>query len=142
MSEPIRILTICIHNSARSQMAEEFIRQMAGDRVTVVSAGIEPGTINPVVAKLLKEDGIDITRKKTRSVGELHASGEQFDYVIAVCDKEAAERCPIFPAEKQRLHWPFPDPSKAAGTLEEKLAYIRPIRDEIRATVAEFVKSI
>ena len=137
-----RVLAICIHNSARSQMTEEYLRLAAGDRVHVESAGIEPGSINPVVAELLKEDGIDITGKATRSVFDLHKAGATFDYVIAVCDAEAAERCPIFPAEKKRLHWPFPDPSKATGTMEEKLAYVRPIRDQTKAKVAEFVASL
>ena len=73
---------------------------------------------------------------------DLHKAGATFDYVIAVCDAEAAERCPIFPAEKKRLHWPFPDPSKATGTMEEKLAYVRPIRDQTKAKVAEFVASL
>ena len=142
MSERPRILAICIHNSARSQMTEEFIRQTAGDRVEVLSAGIEPGTLNEVVVELLKEDGIDITGKQTRSAYHLHAAGERFDYVIAVCDKEAAERCPVFPAEKRRYHWPFPDPSKATGTREERLAYVRPIRDQIRAKAREFVTEL
>lgn len=137
MSGPTRVLAICIHNSARSQMTEEYLRLECGDRVEVMSAGIEPGTINPVVAELLKEDGVDISDKATRSVFDLHDAGERFDIVIAVCDPEAAERCPIFPAERERLHWPFPDPSKATGSLEEKLAYIRPIRDQIRAKVRE-----
>lgn len=123
-------------------MTEEFIRLAAGDRLEVVSAGIEPGALNPVVVELLKEDGIDITGKTTRSVFDLHRAGERFDYVIAVCDKEAAERCPIFPAEEERLHWPFPDPSKATGTMEEKLAWVRPIRDQIRAKSEEFVARI
>ena len=134
-----RILAVCIHNSARSQMTEEFIRRAAGNAVEVTSAGLEPGTINPVVTELLREDGIDISRKQTRSVTDLHARGEQFDYVIAVCDKEAAERCPVFPAEKERLHWPFPDPSRAQGTMEEKLAFVRPIRDEIKQKVEAFL---
>ena len=142
MSDKPRILAICMHNSARSQRTEEFIRKAAGDRVEVTSAGLEPGNLNPVVVELLKEDGIDITGKETKSVFDLHASGERFDYVIAVCDKEAAERCPIFPAEKERLHWPFPDPSKAEGSLEEKLAYVRPIRDEIRARAYAFVERL
>lgn len=137
-----RVLFICIHNSARSQMTEELIRKAAGDRVEVTSAGIEPGKLNPVVVELLKEDGIDITGKETRSVFDLHASGERFDYVIAVCDKEAAERCPIFPAERERLHWPFPDPSRAEGSMAEKLAYVRPIRDEIRAKAYAFVERL
>ena len=142
MSAKPRILAICIHNSARSQMTEEFIRKAAGDRVEVTSAGLEPGNLNPVVVELLKEDGIDITGKETKSVFDLHASGERFDYVIAVCDKEAAERCPIFPAEKERLHWPFPDPSRAEGSMAEKLAYVRPIRDEIRAKAYEFASRL
>jgi arsenate reductase len=120
-------------------MTEEFIRQAAGDSAEVMSAGIEPGKLNPIVVELLKEDGINIEGKETRSVFDLHERGERFDYVIAVCDKEAAERCPIFPAEKERLHWPFPDPSKAEGTQEEKLAYVRPIRDQIREQARKFV---
>jgi arsenate reductase (thioredoxin) len=142
MNRKPRVLAICIHNSARSQMTEEFIRQAAGERIDVTSAGIEPGTLNPVVVELLKEDGIDISGKKTKSVYDLHEAGERFDYVIAVCDKEAAERCPIFPAEKERLHWPFPDPSKATGTMKEKLDYVRPIRDEIREQARAFVTKV
>ena len=139
MSKP-RILAICIHNSARSQMTEEFIRTCAGDSVEVESAGIEPGPVNPVVAELLLEDGIDIRNKATQSVFDLHRAGNAYDYVIAVCDPEAAEKCPIFPAERKRLHWPFPDPSKASGTQEEQFETIRPIRDQIRETVAAFVR--
>ena len=142
MSSRPRVLAICIHNSARSQMTEEYIRHAAGERLEVMSAGIEPGALNPTVVELLKEDGIDITGKQTQSVYDLHEAGERFDYVIAVCDKEAAERCPIFPAEKRRLHWPFPDPSKATGTMGEKLDYVRPIRDEIRAKAEAFVEEV
>ena len=142
MESKPRVLAICIHNSARSQMTEEYIRQAAGDRLEVSSAGIEPGELNPVVVELLREDGIDIEGKKTQSVFDLHKRGERFDYVIAVCDKEAAERCPIFPAEKQRLHWPFPDPSQAEGTMQQKLAYVRPIRDEIKKMAQQFVADI
>jgi arsenate reductase len=119
-------------------MTEELIRLECGDKVEVESAGIEPGTLNPVVVELLKEDGVDMTGKRTQSVYDLLAAGKSFDYVIAVCDPEAAERCPIFPAEKKRLHWPFPDPSEATGSMEEKLAWIRPIRDQIRAAVLDF----
>ncbi len=136
-----RVLAICIHNSARSQMTEEYLRQACGSGgtdVEVESAGIEPGSINPVVVELLKEDGIDISGKATRSVFDLHKAGKSYDYVIAVCDPQAAERCPIFPAEKKRLHWPFPDPSKAKGSMEEKKKAVRPIRDEIRAKTHEF----
>ena len=139
MSKP-RILAICIHNSARSQMTEEFIRWCAGDAVEVESAGIEPGTLNSIVVDLLLEDGIDIRGKETKSVFDLHARGATYDYVIAVCDPEVAERCPIFPAERKWLHWPFPDPSRAGGTDEEKREAIRPIRDQIRDSAARFVR--
>ncbi|TVQ40066.1 MAG: arsenate reductase ArsC [Spirochaetaceae bacterium] len=137
-----RVLAICIHNSARSQMTEEYIRQAGAGQIEVESAGIEPGALNPVVVELLKEDGINIEGKSTRSVFDIHKQGKRFDYVIAVCDKEAAERCPVFPAEKQRLHWPFPDPSQAQGTMEQKIAYVRPIRDQIREKTREFVAGI
>lgn len=122
-------------------MAEEYLRRYGGDRVEVESAGIEPGILNPVVVELLRRDGIDISGKATRSVFDLHAAGKQFDYVIAVCSPEAKEQCPIFPAEKERLHWPFPDPSAATGTFEEKLKTAEPIRDRIRDAVQEFVRA-
>jgi len=137
-----RILAICIHNSARSQMTEEYLRYFGGDFIEAESAGINPGTINPFVIELLKEDGIDISNKKTQSAASLYESGRTFDYVIAVCDPEAAEACPVFPSEKKRFHWPFPDPSKALGTHEEKLAYIRPIRDRIKESVEKFVEDL
>lgn len=142
ITSKIRILAICIHNSARSQMTEEYIRALAGDRVEVESAGIEPGNINPVVAAILAEEGIDISSKRTQSVYDLHSAGKRFDYVIAVCDAEAAEKCPMFPAEKKRLHWPFPDPSAVTGTFEERVEKIKPIRDLIRTRVGEFIDEL
>lgn len=123
-------------------MTEEYLKLFGSDVLEAESAGIEPGTLNPTVVQLLKEDGVDIEGKETRSVYDLHETGRSFDYVIAVCDAEAAERCPIFPAEKKRLHWPFPDPSKAEGSPEEKKDYVRPIRDEIKAKVREFVDGL
>lgn len=121
-------------------MAEEYLKRLGGDLFEVESAGIEPGNLNPVVVELLGEEGIDIQGKQTRSVFDLHQAGRSFDYVIAVCDPEAKEACPIFPAEKKRLHWPFPDPSAVQGSLEEKLIQVRPIRDLIRAKVEGFVE--
>jgi arsenate reductase len=141
-----RALVICIHNSSRSQMTEEFLRRYAGDILEVESAGLEPGTLNPVVVALLQEDGIDIRGKATRSLFDLHKAGRHFEYIFAVCDPEAKERCPIFPAEKERIHWPFPDPSKAIGTFDEKVAAVRPIREDIKkgvqAWVAEYRKTL
>ncbi len=140
--EKIRVLAICIHNSARSQMTEEYLRLFGSDILESESAGIEPGTVNPLVVELLQEEGIDISGKKTKSVADLHAQGKAFDYVIAVCDPEAAEACPIFPSEKRRIHWPFPDPSRAVGTHSEKLDYIRGIRNQIRTSVLQFLDDL
>ena len=92
-----KVLFICVHNTARSQMAEEYLRKLASDRFEVESAGLEPGTINPLVVEVLKEEGIDITGKKTNSVFEFYKEGRRYHYVITVCSKEASERCPIFP---------------------------------------------
>lgn len=119
-------------------MTEEFIRQICGDGVHMESAGIAPGSINPVVAQLLTEDGIDIAGKKTQGVHDLHATANSFDYGIAVCDPEAAQKCPAFPAEKKRFHLAFPDPPIAAGTMKETLASIRRIRDLIPSRVVVF----
>ena len=107
-----RVLFVCIHNSARSQMAEEYLRKTAGENFETESAGIEPGTLNPLVVEVLKEDGIDLSGKKTQSVFELLKTGKPFDFVITVCSKEAEERCPIFPGAAVRINWPLPDPSR------------------------------
>ncbi len=138
-----RVLFVCVHNSARSQMAEEYLRKLAGDRFEVESAGLEPGAINPLVVDALREEGIDIEGKKTNSVVDFLREGRRYDYVITVCSKEASERCPVFPGAGpiRRLHWPFDDPSRAAGTREEKLRQVRDIRDRIKKKIAEFVQS-
>lgn len=138
--EKRRVLAICIHNSARSQMVEEYLRAYADDLFEVESAGIEPGELNPIVVQLLREDGIEIGGKRTRSVFDLHRAGKQFHYVIAVCDAEAAERCPVFPAETARFHWPFPDPSAVSGSPTERMAAVREIRDAIKRRVAGFIE--
>ena len=137
-----KVLFICVHNSARSQMAEEYLRKFASDRFEVESAGLEPGTINPLVVEVLKEEGIDITGKKTNSVFEFYKEGRRYHFVITVCSKEASERCPIFPGigPIQRLHWPFDDPSRVTGTHEEKLSKVRAIRDQIKDKILGFVQ--
>lgn len=129
------ILVICIHNSARSQMAEELIRRHCGDSVSVESAGLEPGALNPMAVAVLQEIGIDITGKATQGVSDLLQQGREFDYVITVCDEASAERCPIFPGAGKRLHWGFPDPSAFSGSDEERLARTREVRDAIAAKV-------
>jgi len=137
-----KVLFICVHNSARSQMAEEYLRKFASDRFEVESAGLEPGTINPLVVEVLKEEGIDITGKKTNSVFEFYKEGRRYHFVITVCSKEASERCPVFPGigPIQRLHWPFDDPSRVTGTHEEKLSKVRAIRDQIKDKILGFVQ--
>ena len=136
-----RVLFICVHNSARSQMAEAYLRRYGEKRFVVESAGLEPGTINPLVVEVMKEEGIDLSGRQTNSVHDFHEQGRRYDYVITVCSKDAAERCPIFPGEGRRLHWPFEDPSRAEGTKEQKLLQVRWIRDQIRRRVLSFLES-
>ena len=130
-----KILFVCIHNSARSQMAEAFLNQVGGDRYEAESAGLEPGKLNPVVVEAMREAGVDIADQATKSVELMLERGSSFDFVVTVCDETSAERCPAFPGPGRRLHWPFPDPSGFAGTPEEKLAGTRQVRDAIRAKV-------
>ena len=92
-----RVLFVCVHNSARSQMAEAFLKQLAGDRFEVESAGIEPGALNPIVVDAMKEIGIDISGNQTKDVFDFLKRGKAFSYVITVCDEASGERCPIFP---------------------------------------------
>jgi arsenate reductase len=133
-----RILFICVHNSARSQMAEAFINQLCGDAFEAQSAGLEPGRLNPIVIEALQEVGIDISGKPTQSVDDVIRSGQLFSHVVTVCSEAEAEGCPIFPSSAKRLHWPFPDPSKLIGSHDEKLGRVREIRDQIRRTVEVF----
>ncbi len=134
-----QVLFVCIHNSARSQMAEELLRKLAGDRFEVESAGLDTGQINPIVAQVLNEDGIDITTKKTQAVAELLKANKQYDYVVTVCDEASAERCPVFPGKHQRLHWPFADPSQFVGSHDDKLKQVRTIRDQIRKKISQWL---
>ena len=136
-----KVLFVCVHNSARSQIAETYLRKYGENRFVVESAGLEPGTINPLVVEVMGEEGFDLSDKQTNSVFEFYEQGRSYDYVITVCSKDAAESCPIFPGRGMRLHWPFDDPSKAVGTQEEKLCQVRRIRDEIRVQVLSFLES-
>ena len=137
MNKP-KILFICVHNSARSQMAEAFLNDLCGAEFGAQSAGLQPGTLNPLVVEVMREAGFDISKNKTQAVFDVFKSGQLFAYVVTVCNEAEAGGCPIFPGPTKRLHWPFPDPSKVEGTREEKLEKIREIRDAIQAGVAEF----
>ena len=130
-----KVLFICVHNSARSQMAGAFLNNICGGHFEAHSAGLEPGKLNPLAVEAMREIGIDISHKQTQSVFDVFKSGELFAYVITVCDESNAQRCPIFSGVTRRLHWSFPDPSVLSGTREERLAGTRKIRDQIRARI-------
>ena len=138
----LKVLFICIHNSARSQMAEAFLNQACPAEFEVQSAGLEPGQLNPVVVEAMQEIGLDISANKTKSVFDIFKSGQMFSHVIAVCDAASAERCPIFPGVTKRLNWSFPDPSAVQGTHSEKLAAAREIRDAIKAKIEQWCSEI
>jgi arsenate reductase (thioredoxin) len=142
-NEMIKILFVCIHNSARSQMAEAFMNSLGINNVKAESAGLEEGKLNPIVVDAMKEVGIDISGNKTKTVYGFIKEGRHYHYVITVCDATSGERCPIFPGNVyKRLHWSFDDPSSLEGTYEEKLARIRVIRDEIKSIVEEFAQQL
>lgn len=130
-----KVLFICTHNSARSQMAEAFLNDICGDYFEPHSAGLEPGILNPLAVEAMREIGIDISHKQTQSVFDVFKSGELFAYVITVCDESSAQRCPIFAGVTKRLHWSFADPSALTGAHDKRLAGTRKIRDEIRARI-------
>ena len=135
-----KVLFVCIHNSARSQMAESFLNEYGSDYFQAESAGLEPGTLNPNVVTVMKEVGIDISQKSTKSVFDLFRKGTMYNAVITVCDEASAERCPIFPGRTKRLGWSFSDPSKAAGTEQEMLMQVRNVRDEIKEKIKGFIE--
>ncbi|MCX7832974.1 MAG: arsenate reductase ArsC [Ignavibacteria bacterium] len=140
--DKIKILFVCVHNSARSQMAEAFVNYFYNDKFVAESAGLEPGTLNPLVVKSMSEIGIDISKNQVKDVFEKYKSGAYFDYVITVCDEANAEKCPIFPSALKTIHWSFEDPSKLTGTEDEKLKKIAKIRDEIKSKIEDFIKSL
>lgn len=123
-------------------MAEAWLNHICGEFFAAESAGLEPGTLNPLVVEAMQEVGIDISQKKTQAVFDVFKAGKLFSYVITVCDETSAERCPIFPGVTKRLHWSFPDPSALTGTLDEKMAGVRKIRDEIRARIEAWCKEV
>jgi arsenate reductase len=134
------ILFVCIHNSARSQMAEAFLNHYDGQCLIAESAGLEAGKLNPYAVKVMQEVGIDISQKGTQEVFDLFKQGRLFQAVITVCDEASAEGCPVFPGVVRRLGWSFPDPSTFTGTDEEKLEQTRQVRDQIKEAVLVFIE--
>ena len=130
------VLFLCVHNSARSRMAEGFLNALCGEYFDAQSAGLERASnVNPLAAEVMQEIGIDISQKPGQEVFDVWRSGTVFAYVITVCQESEAGGCPVVPGPAERLHWPFPDPSKVEGSETEKLAQVREIRDMIRARV-------
>jgi arsenate reductase (thioredoxin) len=127
-----RVLFLCTHNSARSQMAEGLLRHLGGDRFGVMSAGTEATSVRQEARAVMAELGVDISGQESETLERY--LGESFDHVVTVCDA-ANEACPVFPGAKSRLHWSFRDPSRATGDEEERLKVFREVRDEVRARI-------
>lgn len=136
MSDRKRVLILCTGNSARSQMAEGLLRDLAGDRFEVASAGVSPAQVRPEAITVMRESGIDISQHRAKSVDEF--TDQQFDYVITVCDN-ANEQCPVFPGNTERIHWSFDDPAAAQGDEPARLAVFRRVRDEILQQLQAFI---
>ena len=135
MTNRKRVLILCTGNSARSQMAEGLLRNLAADRFEVQSAGVAPTHVRPEAITVMRELGIDISQHRSKSVDEF--LGQPFDYVITVCDN-ANEQCPIFPANTKRIHWSFEDPAEAKGDEGARLKVFRKMRDEITDQLRRF----
>ena len=134
VEDRVRVLFLCTHNSARSQMAEGLLRHLGGARFEAHSAGTEATHVRPLAIRAMNEVGVDITGQESKTLDQYLE--EQFDYVITVCD-DANEACPYFPGARNRLHWSFEDPSGTEGSEEERLAIFRKVRDEIREHIEQ-----
>ena len=137
-----KVLFVCIHNGARSQMAEAFLNRICSERFEAHSAGLEPGNLNLFVVEAMREIGIDISGNRTKSVMDEFKPGRMFEYIITVCDKRSAERCPIFPGFPKQLHWGFPDPSVFSGTSMQKLERAREIRELIKERIQRWCETV
>lgn len=134
-----RVLILCTGNSARSQMAEGILRHDFGDRFEAFSAGTKPSHVRAETIKVMSELGIDLSGHRSKHVNEF--LGQEFDFVITVCDN-AKESCPVFPGKIRRIHWSFEDPAAVQGSEEERVAAFRRIRDQIRNYFAEFIPKL
>jgi arsenate reductase len=137
MSNEKRILVLCTGNSARSQMGEGLFRHEGGNGWEVRSAGTHPSRVRPEAIAVMREIGIDISGHRSKSVDEF--AGQNFDYVVTVCDN-ARDNCPVFPAAVKRIHWSFEDPAAVKGSEDLRLAEFRRIRDQISERVTEFFR--
>ncbi len=129
------VLFVCIHNSARSQMAEAFVNARCAGTLRAYSAGLEAGRLNPVVVEAMRELGHDLSGNAAKSCADPAIAAREYDYVVTVCDEASAEACPVHPARGERLHWGFPDPSSFRGEPAEVLERTREVRDAIAERV-------
>ncbi len=137
---PVRVLFLCTGNSARSQMAEAFLRKYAGDRFEAHSAGLEPKNIHPLAIQVMREKGIDISNQASKGV-DTYLGKTLFQYLVTVCD-DAEKNCPtVWPGVNQRMHWSFEDPAAFEGTDEEKLAKFREIRDKVEQRLKSWLEA-
>ena len=134
-----RVLFLCTHNSARSQMAEGLLRHLAGDRFEVASAGTEARGVHPLATRTMAEIGVDLRGHTSKTVDRF--VGERWDFVITVCDS-AQEACPLFPAGARRLHWSFADPSAARGSEHERVAEFQRVRDQITTRLESWLTEL
>ncbi|QTA83574.1 Arsenate reductase [Desulfonema limicola] len=134
----IKVVFICVHNSARSQIAEAYLKSIGKDMFEVQSAGLEPTQINPFVVEAMKEEGIDLSKKQTQSVFKLFQQGALFDYVITVC-RDSEIKCPVFPGITKRLNWAFEDPESFHGNNDEILKQVKKLRDRIKVKIQEWI---
>ncbi|MFH1327558.1 MAG: arsenate reductase ArsC [Candidatus Bathyarchaeota archaeon] len=132
-----KVLFLCTGNSCRSQMAEGFLRNLAGDRFDVFSAGVKPTAVNPFAVRVMQEAGINISSQSSKSANMF--LGQQFDYVVTVCDN-AKQTCPVFPGQYEKVHWDLEDPAEAKGTEEEKLEVFKKTRELIQQKILQWIK--
>ena len=135
-----KVLFVCIHNSARSQMAEAYLNELGKEAFVAESAGLEKGNLNPYAVKVMAEEGIDISNNTCDSVFDFHKEGRHYDLVVKVCDQINGERCPIFPGAKATLNWNLEDPSSLDGSDEAKLSRTREIRDQIKDRIKRLIE--
>ncbi len=134
-----RVLFICVHNSARSVMAEAYLKHFGGDAYEVESAGFEPQPVNPLVREALAEEGLDVSDKEPQRVFDAFKEGKIFNYVISVCSESLEDMCPIFPGMTHRLHLPFMDPQVIEGSDGDKMVKVRELRDQVKKVIREFI---
>ena len=136
----LNVLFVCVHNSARSQIAEAHLNLLGKGKFYAESAGLEPGKLNPNVVAVMQESGIDISHHPTTSVFDRFKEGKRYDAIVTVSDASNSERCPIFPGKTKRIAWSFEDPASFTGSKEEIMEKTKKVRDEIKDKITAFIR--